>query len=186
MPWSNRKYGRVICDACDWASKRKDLTGYKDVLTIGGYLRRKVDPERIYCPQCVLTHDDAAGGLTALHMTAELAQRELGLHWLPNEDLASEQDAGRGQQGEQDAGRGQQGQSSSDAAGRVDAGERDMEKDVMIERIRRLETTEELLSERVAFLEGKLDDILERLELLRHVVMEGVPDRAIVDATQPS
>ena len=108
-----------------------------------------------------------------MQMTVELAQRELGLHWLPNEDLASEQDAGRGQQGEQDGGRWQQGQSSSDAAGRVDAGERDMEKAVMIERIRRLETTEELLSERVSLLEEKLDAALGRLELLE----AGRPDR---------
>ena len=178
MPWSNRKYGRVICDACDWASKRKDLTGYRDVLTIGGYLRRKVDPERIYCPQCVLTHADAAGGWGALKMTEVKALEERALHWLPNEDLASEQDAGRGQQGEQDAGRGQQGQSSSDAGGR------DMEKAVMIERIRRLETTEELLSERVSLLEEKLDAAPGRLELLE----AGRPDRvrAVVTHVQGS
>ena len=105
--------------------------------------------------------------MTALQMTAEFAHRELGLHWLPNEDLASEQDA------EQDAGRGQQGQASSDAAGRVDAGGRDREKAVMIERIRRLETTEELLSQRVSLLEEKLDAALGRLELLE----AGRPDR---------
>ena len=92
MPWSNRKYGRVICDACDWASKRKDLTGYRDVLTIGGYLRRKVDPERIYCPQCVLTHADAAGGRDALQMTEVKALEERAFHWLPTEDLAEAQD----------------------------------------------------------------------------------------------
>ena len=132
-----------------------------------------MDPWQIYCPQCILTRPDAAGGLQCHHFTAELAQQELGLHWLPNEDLASEQDAGRGQQGEQDGGRGQQGQSSSDAAGRVHAGERGMEKAVMIERIRRLETTEELLSERVSLLEEKLDAALGRLELLE----AGRPDR---------
>ena len=93
MPWSNRKYGRVICDACDWASKRKDLTGYKDVLTICGYLKRKVYPEPMWCPLCVLTQEDAAGGLVGLGMTEEKAQAEFALHWLPNEKLAEAHDA---------------------------------------------------------------------------------------------
>ena len=47
----------------------------------------------------------------------------------------------------------------------------------MIERIRRLESTEERLSERVDLLEDKLWGTLDRLEFLRRVVMEGGPDR---------
>ena len=161
MPWSNRKYGRVICDACDWASKRKDLTGYRDVLTIGGYLRRKVDPERIYCPQCVLTHADAAGGRDALHMTEVKALEERAFHWFPTEDLAEAQDVAA-----QDAAEG----SWTLAVG---ADERDTEKAEMLRRIQRLESTEEHLSDRVSNLETKLQEVMDRLETLRVVVMGG-------------
>ena len=159
------KSGRAICNTCGWASKRNNLTGYKDVLTICGYLKRKVYPEPIWCPLCVLTQEDAAGGLVALEMTEKKALAERALHWLPNEDLAEAQDAAA-----QDAAEGIWTLA-------VDADERDMEKAEMLQRIRRLESTEERLSERVALLEDKLAETLERLELLRAVVMEGGPDR---------
>ena len=58
----------------------------------------------------------------------------------------------------------------------VEAGEGDMEKREMLERIRRLESTEERLSERVDLLEDKLRGTLDRVEFLRRVVMEGGPD----------
>ena len=135
--------------------------GAKCVKSISGYLRKKVDPWQIYCPPCILTRPDAAGGLSALHLTAELAQQELGLHWLPNEDLAEAQDAAA-----QDAAAG-----SWTLA--VDADERDMEKAEMLQRIQRLESTEEHLSDRVSNLEAKLQEVMDRLELLRAVVMGG-------------
>ena len=160
-----KKGGRVICDTCGWASKRNDLTGYKDLLTICGYLKRRVHPEPMWCPPCVLIQGDAAGGLVVLKMTAEKAQEEFALHWLPNEDLAVAYDAA-----EQDAAEG--GWTPV-----VEAGEGDMEKREMLERIRRLESTEERLSERVDLLEDKLRGTLDRLEFLRRVVMEGGPDR---------
>ena len=96
-----------------------------------------------------------------MHMTAELAQRELGLHWLPNEDLAEAQDAAA-----QDAAEG----SWTLAVG---ADERDTEKAEMLRRIQRLESTEEDLSDRVSNLETKLQEVLDRLETLRVVVMGG-------------
>ena len=170
MPWSKRKYGRAICNSCGWASKRNDLTGYKDLLTICGYLKRKVHPEPIWCPQCVLTQEDAAGGLVVLTMTEEKAQAQRALHWLPNEDLAEAQDAA-----ELDAGRGQLG-----AADRVDADEGDMEKAVMLQRIQRLESTEELLSDRVSNLEAKLQEVMDRLELLQGVAMGAPPAGALL------
>ena len=157
----HKKYGRAICNTCGWASKRNNLTGYRDVLTIGGYLRRKVDPERIYCPQCVLTHADAAGGWDALKMTEAKALEERALHWLPNEDLAEAQDVAA-----QDAAEG----SWTLAVG---ADERDTEKAEMLRRIQRLESTEEDLSDRVSNLEAKLQEVMDRLELLRAVVMGG-------------
>ena len=107
-----------------------------------------------------------------MNMTAEKAPKDFELHWLTNEDLADAHDAA-----EQDAAEG-----SWTLA--VEAGEGDMEKAEMLQRIRRLESTEERLSERVALLEDKLAETLERVELLRSVVMEGIPDRAIVDAKQ--
>ena len=173
MPWGKKLFGRAICDGCGAASKRNNLTGYKDLLTISGYLKRKVFPEPMWCPPCVLTEEDAAGGWDALKMTAEKAQTQRELHWFTNEVLADAHDAE-----EQDTGEG-----SWTVA--VEAGEGDMEKAEMLERIRRLESTEERLSERVALLEDKLAETLERLELLRAVVMEGGPDlvRAMVVAT---
>ena len=161
MPWSKRKDGRVICDSCGWASKRKDLTGYKDVLTIRGYLKRKVYPEPMWCPLCVLTQEDATGGLGVLQMTEEKALAERALHWLPNEDLAEAQDVAA-----QDAAEG-----SWTLA--VDADERDMEKAEMLQRIQRLESTEEHLSDRVSNLEAKLQEVMDPLETLRAVVMGG-------------
>ena len=103
--------------------------------------------------------------MVVLEMTAEKAQEEFALHWLPNEDLAVVYDAA-----EQDAAEG----SWTPA---VEAGEGDMEKREMLERIRRLESTEERLSERVDLLEDKLRGTLDRLELLRRIVMEAGPDR---------
>ena len=161
MPWSKRKYGRAICNTSGWASKRNNLTGYRDVLTIGGYLKRRVFPEPMWCPPCVLTEEDAAGGRDALKMTEENALAERALHWLPNEDLAEAQDAAA-----QDAAEG-----SWTLA--VDADERDMEKAEMRRRIQRLESTEEDLSDRVSNLETKLQEVMDRLETLRVVVMGG-------------
>ena len=103
--------------------------------------------------------------MVVLKMTAEKAQEEFALHWLPNEDLAVAYDAA-----EQDA-------AERSGTPAVEPGEWDMEKREMPERIRRLESTEERLSERVALLEDKLRGTLDRLELLRRIVMEGGPDR---------
>ena len=161
MPWSKIKYGRAVCNSCRWGSKRYNLTGYNDVRSISGYLKRKVFPEPIWCPLCVLTQEDAAGGLAALEMTEEKALAERALHWLPSEDLAEAQDAAA-----QDATEG-----SWTLA--VDADERDMEKAEMLQRIQRLESTEEHLSDRVSNLEAKLQEVMDRLEPLRAVVMGG-------------
>ena len=87
-------------------------------------------------------------------MTEEKAQAQRALHWLPNEDLAEAQDAAA-----QDAAEG-----SWTLA--VDADERDMEKAEMLRRIQRLETTEDDLSDRVSNLEAKLQEVMDRLELL--------------------
>jgi len=103
-------------------------------------------------------------------MTEEKAQAQRALHWLPNEDLAEAQDAA-----EQDAGRGQLG-----AADRVDADEGDMEKAVMLQRIQRLVSTEELLSDRVSNLEAKLQEVMDRLELLQGVAMGAPPAGALL------
>ena len=55
----------------------------------------------------------------------------------------------------------------------MDADEGDMEKAVKFQRIQRLESTEELLSDRVSNLEAKLQEVMDRLETLRVVVMGG-------------
>ena len=93
---------------CGAASTRNNLTGYKDVRSISGYLKRKVFPEPMWCPPCVLTQEDAAGGLVGLGMTVEKAQAEFALHWLLNEDLAEAHDAAEqdAPDGELDAGSG--------------------------------------------------------------------------------
>ena len=91
----------------------------------------------------------------------EKALAERALHWLPNEDLAEAQDAAA-----QDATEG----SWTLAVG---ADERDMEKAEMLQRIQRLESTEEHLSDRVSKLEAKHQEVMDRLELLRAVVMGG-------------
>ena len=96
-----------------------------------------------------------------MKMTEENALAERALHWLPNEDLAEAQDAAA-----QDAAEG-----SWTLA--VDADERDMEKAEMLQRIQRLESTEEHLSDRVSNLEAKLQEVMDRLELLRAAVMGG-------------
>ena len=103
--------------------------------------------------------------MVGLEMTVEKAQSDFALHWLLNEDLAEAQDVA-----EQDAGRGQLG-----AVDRVDADEGDMEKAVMLQRIQRLESTEELLSDRVSNLEAKLQEVMDRLELLQGVAMGAPP-----------
>ena len=107
--------------------------------------------------------------MVVLTMTEEKAQAQRALHWLPNEDLAEAQDAA-----EQDAGRGQLG-----AADRVDADEGGREKAVMLQRIQRLESTEELLSDRVSNLEAKLQEVMDRLELSREVVIGAPPAGAL-------
>ena len=103
--------------------------------------------------------------MVGLEMTVEKAQADFALHWLLNEHLAEAHDVA-----EQDAPEG-----SWTLA--VEASDGDMEKAQMLERIRRLETTEEQLSARVALLEEKLAETLEDLEELRAVVMAGGPHR---------
>ena len=53
------------------------------------------------------------------------------------------------------------------------ADERDTEKAEMLRRIQRLESTEEDLSDRVSNLDAKLQEVMNRLEPLRAVVMGG-------------
>ena len=96
-----------------------------------------------------------------MKMTEENVLAERALHWLPNEDLAEAQDAAA-----QDAAEGIWTLA-------VDADERDMEKAEMLQRIQRLESTEEHLSDRVSNLETKLQEVMDRLETLRAVVMGG-------------
>ena len=99
--------------------------------------------------------------MDALKMMAKQAQTQRELHWFTNEAFADAHDAA-----EQDTAEG-----SWTIA--VEADEGDMTKTEMLERIRRLESTEEGLSARVALLEDKLAETNERLELLRAVVMGG-------------
>ena len=102
-----------------------------------------------------------------MKMTEEKALAERALHWLPNEDLAEAQDVAA-----QDAAEG-----SWTLA--VDADERDIEKAETLQRIQRLESTEELLSDRVSNLEAKLQEVMDRLELLREVAMGAPPAGAL-------
>ena len=62
----------------------------------------------------------------------------------------------------------------------MDADEGDMEKAVMLQRIQRLESTEELLSDRVSNLEAKLQEVMDRFEFLHGVVMGSPPAGALL------
>ena len=97
--------------------------------------------------------------MDALKMTANQAETQRELHWFTNEAFADAHDAAA-----RDTAEG-----SWTIA--VEADEGDMTKTEMLRRIRRLE--------------NMLEEINERLEFLRAVVMEGGPDRvrAMVVAT---
>ena len=56
----------------------------------------------------------------------------------------------------------------------------DMEKAVMLQRAQRLESTEELLSDRLSNLEAKLQEVMDRLEFLQGVAMGAPPAGALL------
>ena len=78
MPWIG---SRAICDGCSAASKDANFTGKRMLKKIGAYVPKGNGSEVIYCPLCILTEPDAAGGLTVFSMTENIAQRLFEQHW---------------------------------------------------------------------------------------------------------
>ena len=78
MPWIG---SRAICDGCSAASKDADFTGKRMLKKIGAYVPKGNGSEVIYCPLCILTEDDARGGLTVFSMTEDMAQTLFEQHW---------------------------------------------------------------------------------------------------------
>ena len=124
---------------------------------------------------CVLTEYDAAGGVAALTLTQAKAQTQRALHWLTNEDPAEAHR--RAEQAEaHDA--AEHDTAEGNWALTVDTGESDMDKAEMPQRIQRLESTNQHLSDRESNLEAELPQVIDRLELLPTVMMDGTKSEA--------
>ena len=90
-------------------------------------------------------------------MTGANAQTECALHWFPDEDQAEARDAAR------------QGTAEASWTLAADTGDSDMDKAEMLQRIQQLGSTKQGLPDRVSILEAELQQVMDRLELLKPV-----------------